>query len=78
MEPVAAPVEFIAAPNIPVGTVLSVVITLIFIWWAAFSLVAAYHWFRFGRDSWVAVPALVIHFIVSAWIFMFATGGLPH
>ena len=78
MEPITSPVQIIAIPAVNLSTVLSVVITLVFIWWAVFSLVAAYHWFRFGRDSWIAVPALIVHFIVSAWIFMFATGGLPH
>ena len=57
-------------------TVLAVVITIVFIWWAVFTLVAVYHWMRYARDTWLAVPALAVHLFVSAWIFIFATGGL--
>lgn len=57
-------------------TGLSVVITIVFIWWLIFTVVAAYHWFRFGRDSWIAVPAIALHLAISGWIFVFATGGL--
>jgi len=56
-------------------TALTVLFTLIFIWWAVFTFVAGYHWLRFGRESWVAIPAMALHFIVSGWIFVFATGG---
>lgn len=55
--------------------VLAVVFTIIFIWWAIFTLVAAYHLLRYGRESWLAVPAVALHFAVSGWIFLFATGG---
>lgn len=61
--------------NISLESVLAVVITLIFIWWAIFTLVALYHWIRYARDSWVAVPAFVLHLAVSSWIFIFAIGG---
>ena len=66
--------------SLPPGTVtaegvISVVITLVFIWWAIYTLVVIYHWFRYGRDSWLAVPAVVLHLAISVWIFVFATGG---
>ena len=77
-QPIAVP-TIPAFSVIPAGvsleSVLSVVITLIFIWWAVFTRVAAYHWFRYARDSWVAVPAFALHIAVSAWVFVFATGG---
>ncbi|HYD93667.1 MAG TPA: hypothetical protein VEB18_04430 [Candidatus Paceibacterota bacterium] len=66
-------------PNLPgasIETILAIVITIVFIWWAIFTLVAMYHWFRFARDSWLAVPSIALHLFVSGWIFIFATGGL--
>lgn len=57
-------------------TVLAVVVTVVFIWWLIFSLVAGYHLLRFARDSWLTIPALALHLFVSGWIFVFATGGL--
>lgn len=57
-------------------TALSVVVTLVFIWWLIFTAVAIYHWFRYARDSWLTVPLIALHLFVSAWIFVFAIGGL--
>lgn len=84
MEPLTVP-----SPNIPsiptlsltpvavdIESVVAVIITIVFIWWAIYSLVVMYHWLRYGRESWLAVPALALHFAVSGWIFVFATGGL--
>lgn len=62
--------------TVSLESIIAVVITIIFIWWAIFSFVAMYHLLRYGRDSWLAVPAVVLHFFVSGWIFVFATGGL--
>lgn len=59
-----------------VETFLALFITVVFIWWGIFTLVSAYHWLRYARDSFVAVPAIVVHLFVSGWIFVFATGGL--
>lgn len=56
--------------------VLAVIITIVFIWWAIFTVVGVYHWMRYARDTVVAVPILVLHFVVSGWVFIFATGGL--
>ncbi len=63
-------------PAASIETILAIVITIVFIWWAIFTVVAIYHWFRFARDSWLAVPAVAVHLFVSGWIFVFATGGL--
>lgn len=81
MQPSGIPTElpipkFAIFDAISTEGVISVVITLVFIWWAIYTLVAIYHWFRYGRDSWVAVPAVVLHLAISVWIFVFATGGL--
>lgn len=56
--------------------VLSVIFTLIFIWWTIYTLVAIYHWFRYGRSSWVAVPAIALHLAVSGGIFIYMTSAL--
>lgn len=74
--PIALPtVPFAMGTNVSLEAVIAVVITLIFIWWAIFTIVAGYHWFRYARDSWVAVPAMAFHLLASGWIFIFAIGG---
>jgi len=57
-------------------TLLAIVVTIIFIWWLVFTIVAGYHLMRFARESWLTVPAIALHLFISAWIFVFATGGL--
>jgi len=57
-------------------SVISIIFTLLFIWWLIYTIVAAYHWFRFGRSSWVAVPAIAAHLVISGVIFVFMTVNL--
>jgi hypothetical protein len=63
-------------PAASLETVLAIIITLVFIWWAIFTLVVIYHWMKYSRDSVFAVPAIAVHIFISGWIFVFATGGL--
>ena len=63
------------ATIVPVENVLAVVFTALFIWWLIFTIVLAYHWIRYARDSWMAVPVLAFHLAVSGWVFIFSTGG---
>ena len=56
--------------------VISVIFTLIFIWWLIYTVVAIYHWFRYGRSSWIAVPAIAAHLAISGMIFVAMTSGL--
>ncbi len=62
--------------NLTAESVLSVLFTLVFIWWLVYTLVAIYHWFRYGRSTWVAVPAVALHLAVSGGIFIYMTSGL--
>ncbi len=68
--------SFLDFGAVSVESVLSILILVVFAWWAIFTLVVIYHWARYARDSWMAVPAIAAHLAVSAWIFVFATGGL--
>lgn len=76
MQPTVVPNLLPELPAANLETILAVIITLVFIWWAVFTAVAIYHWLRFARDSWFAVPAIAVHLFVSGWIFVFAVGGL--
>ncbi len=53
----------------------SIFFTLLFILWAFFTIVSIYHWVRYGRHSWIAVPAIALHLFVSAALMLFATSG---
>ena len=60
----SSPLEAVSSPLsiFPEGAsaydILSVVFTVIFILWAIYTVIAIYHWLRFGRNSWLAVPAI--------------------
>lgn len=57
-------------------TVISIIFTLIFIWWFIYTLVVAFHWLTFGRSSWIAVPALGLHLAISSWLLFYMTSGI--
>lgn len=70
----------IAIPNVfpalDAGTLIAVVVFVVFVWWLVFTIVASYHLLRYARDSWITIPAIALHLFVSGWIFVFSTGGL--
>ncbi len=40
--------------------------------WTLYTLVIAYHWFRYSHGSTIAVPAIATHLIVSLFLAMYA------
>lgn len=65
----------ITIPTANFSSILTVVFLLIFAVWAIYTVVVAYHWFRYGHQSWLALPAIVAHvFISGLCIFMIASG----
>lgn len=42
-----------------------------------YTLVAAYHWIRYGHRSLMAIPALAVHVAVSLGLIGYALTGLP-
>lgn len=56
-------------------SILTIAFFFIFFGWLIYTVIAAYHWFRYGHRSWLAVPAVAIHVFVSGLlIFYIATG----
>lgn len=55
---------------------LPVILTIAFGIWVLYTLAAIYHWFRYGHQSWIAVPAIALHVLVSGVIFIYAISGL--
>lgn len=74
LQGVSNPLSFLP-PATSAYDVLSIVFTIIFILWALYTLIAIYHWLRFARTSWIAVPAVGLHLFVSAVLMIFATSG---
>ena len=71
---VVSPPAFLA--DFSLVEVLPVAFLVVFVVWAVYTAIAAYHWVRFGHESWAAVPALLTHAVVSLWIMFFAISGI--
>jgi hypothetical protein len=52
------------------------ILTVVFVIWVIYTLVLAYHWFRYGHRSIVAIPMLVLHVVVSGTLMLLAVAGL--
>ncbi|KND51032.1 MAG: hypothetical protein AB202_01315 [Parcubacteria bacterium C7867-007] len=66
----------VSLPPIDLSGVIPVVFSIIFLIWTIYSIVIMYHWFRYHHRSWFAVPAIVMHFVVSGFIILFMISGL--
>lgn len=55
--------------------IVAVIAWAMFVLWAVYSAVAAYHWLRYGHRSSIAIPALLTHVIISAALALFAVSG---
>jgi hypothetical protein len=55
---------------------IPVVFLIAFVLWLLYSCVAAYHWFRYGHRSWLAVPAIAVHIFVSSFLMLYMMSGL--
>lgn len=69
-----SPPNFAHFPSISISssTLVSWVLYLIFAFWIIYTLVAIYHWLRYSHASWVAVPAIATHLIVSLALIGYA------
>ena len=74
--------EPLASPSLPLftaveaGQAVSIAFALLFAFWAIYSVITTYHWLRYGHSSAVAIPALITHVVVSAFLAMYAISGL--
>jgi len=62
--------------GVDIESVLSIGFLVLFVIWSIYTLIATYHWFRYGHRSSVAIPALLIHGVVSWLLAGYAASGL--
>lgn len=44
-------------------------------YWVIYTLVAVYHWFRYSHASWLTLPAVALHLLVSYTLIVYALTG---
>ncbi len=60
------------APN----ALLAWVLFAISLCWMVYTLVAVYHWVKYSHASYVAIPAIAVHLVVSLILIGLAVSGL--
>jgi hypothetical protein len=55
---------------------ISIAFLVLFIIWAIYTVIAGYHWLRYGHRSIVAIPALIVHVVASWLIAGYAVSGV--
>lgn len=55
--------------------VLSSIFLMLAFVWLIYTLVATYHWLRYGHRSAVAIPVLIIYVVVSWLLASYAVSG---
>lgn len=63
---------------LPIAQVVPVFFLLVFILWAVYTLIAAYHWLRYGSSLTLGLSMLTMHLIVSAWLAIYTVSGLTN
>ncbi len=61
---------------IDIGKVVSIAFAILFVIWAIYTVIAGYHWLRYGHSSAVAIPALITHVVVSWLLAGYAVSGI--
>ena len=62
--------------SLPIGQIVPVFFTLVFIVWLIYTLVASYHWIRYSNNMTVAFSAIGVHVLVSSVLAIYAVSGL--
>ncbi|CAN5721321.1 hypothetical protein BH11PAT2_BH11PAT2_09200 [soil metagenome] len=62
--------------SVSTSAFIPVALLIAFMLWVLYTLVVAYHWFRYGHRSWLAIPALAAHIFVSGCILLYMLSGL--
>ncbi|MEK7604682.1 MAG: hypothetical protein AAB442_02725 [Patescibacteria group bacterium] len=66
--------------NLPGGLTSGMLITwgwyAVCAFWVVYTLVAIYHWIKYSHASWVMVPAIALHLLVSSSLIVYAFTGI--
>ena len=77
LEPFALPAFLLVylPSGISAGVIVGWILYAVFAFWALYTLVAVYHWIKYSHASWVALPAIALHLLVSLSLMFFTLTG---
>ena len=78
LQPFAPPTALVShIPfSISQSLVAQVVFYIVFAFWAVYTLVAIYHWFKYSHASVIAIPAIVMHLGISFILIVYIFSGI--
>ena len=62
----------IVDPNAVASALFALIVFLVVL----YTIIAMYHWLRYGHSSVATIPAIAVHIFVSTGLILFAAGGL--
>jgi len=51
------------------------ILFLVCVYWLVYTIVASYHWFRYSHATWLTVPAIAVHLMISYALIVYALTG---
>jgi len=77
LQPFAPPTALLSylPSGFSTGTIVSWMLYAVFAFWAVYTVVAIYHWLKYSHASWLAFPAIAIHFFMSFALMLYALSG---
>lgn len=72
----AVPTQPLVLPTLQLAQIFPLFFTLVFVVWAIYTIVAFYHWLRYGDNIVVSLGAMGMHLFVSSTLAIYAVSGL--
>lgn len=66
----------VIVPAFSVAQFVPLLFTVVFIVWAIYTVVAFYHWLRYGDNIIVSLGAMGMHLFISSSLAIYAVSGL--
>lgn len=76
LRPLAAPTALTHIVNVAPGSIVLWFLLAVFVFWAIYTLIAIYHWYKYAHAPGVAHLALMTHLGVSAACLLLALSGV--
>jgi hypothetical protein len=77
LQPIVSPFSMLArlSADLSPGLFLTWALYAVFAFWVVYTLVAVYHWIKYSHASFLALPAIALHLIISFSLMSYALSG---
>lgn len=77
LQPIVSPLSMLVrlSAGLSPGLFLTWALYAVFAFWVVYTLVAVYHWIKYSHASFLALPAIALHLIISFSLMSYALSG---